>query len=400
MRILSVHNRYLQRGGEDEVFEMDNALLRERGHEVDEYIEDNHATIGMNPIRLGIRTVWSRESYRHIRELLREKRYDCVHVHNFFPLISPAIYHAARAEGVGVVQTLHNYRVLCAAATFMRDGKPCEECLGRGVPLPALRHACYRGQRAPTFALAAMQTTHRVLGTWAKLVDRYIALTEFGRKKFIEGGLPADRVIVRPNIVHPDPGVGMGPQNGEYAIFVGRLSPEKGIQTLLRAWSILGAEVPLKIVGDGPLAEEVQEVTAANGDGIEWLGWRTKTEVIELMKRARFLVFPSVWYEGMPLVIAEAYAIGLPVVASRLGAMSTLVSDGTTGLHFPAGNAESLAMQVRRAWSDPELLDRMGRTARNYYESNLTADQGYRRLVQIYEEARESSHRAARQRVA
>lgn len=396
MRILSVHNRYLQRGGEDEVFEMDNSLLRERGHEIDEYIEDNHATVGMNPVKLGLRTVWSAESYRRVRDQLRRKRYDCIHVHNFFPLISPAIYAAARSEGVGVVQTLHNYRVLCAAATFMRDGKPCEECLGRAVPWPALRYACYRGQRSATFALAAMQTGHRAIGTWARGVDRYIVMTEFARGKFIEGGIPAERLVVRPNLVHPDPGIGPGAQHGKYILFVGRLTPEKGIDTLLRAWSDLQREIPLKIVGDGPLAEMVQAATAASGGGIEWLGHRSKAEAIEYMKGARALVFPSIWYETFGLVVFEAYAAGVPVIASDLGVMTELVRDRQTGLHFPAGDSDALAAQVRWAWSNPDRIAQMGHTARRLYDSDFTAEQGYRQLVRIYEEARESGQRAAR----
>src|SRR5690606_36035315 len=234
LTVLMVHNRYLQRGGEDVAFETDCRLLREAGDTVDVYEEDNRRVEALGKARSAARAVWSVETYRRIRDRLRRTRYDCVHVHNFFPLVSPAVYHAARAEGVAVIQTLHNFRLVCPKATLFRDGRVCEDCVGRRVPWPAILHSCYRGSRGATLAVSAMIVAHRMLRTWRSAVHAYIALTEFGRAKFVEAGLPADRIVVRPNCVHPDPGV--GGHEGGFVLYVGRLSEEKGIRVLLDAW--------------------------------------------------------------------------------------------------------------------------------------------------------------------
>lgn len=390
LKILVVHNRYLIRGGEDVGFETDARLLRERGHTVDEYVADNRRVAELGRLRSGFRTIWSPESYGTIRRRLREGRYDCVHVHNFFPLISPAVYHAARAEGVPVVQTLHNFRLLCPGATFFREGRICEECLGKAVPWPGVVHRCYRGSRFGTAAVAGMLSTHRALGTWRAAVDAYIVFTEFHRRKFIEGGLPADRIFVRPNMVHPDPGVGR--HTGDYALYVGRLSEEKGIEVLCEAWRLIGGEIPLKIVGDGPLSDRVVEL-AEDLPGVTYLGRQSQDAVLELMREARCLVFPSVWYEGMPLTILEAYAVGLPVIAPDLGVMSTLVEDGRTGLHFEPSSASSLAERIREVWTDRELAARLSSGARQAFERNHTSERNYEALMSIYEEA---SRRAGR----
>jgi glycosyltransferase involved in cell wall biosynthesis len=280
--VLVAHNRYQQRGGEDESTSLEIALLRSRGHKVTEFIEDNARISDLSLSRVAVRTVWSRESYRRLRCLIREQRPDVVHVQNFFPLISPAVYYAARAEGVPVVQTLRNYRLLCANGLFFRDGHVCEDCLGKTLPWPGVVHACYRESRAGTVPVAAMISIHRALRTWTRMVDVYITLTEFARQKFPEGGLPAKRIVTKPNFVHPDPGPGEG--QGGYAMFVGRLSSEKGVGTLLEAWERLGGRIPLKVVGDGPLASRMIEASR-KPLGIEWLGRRPLEEVYARMGR-------------------------------------------------------------------------------------------------------------------
>jgi len=230
--------------------------------------------------------------------------------------------------------------------------------------------------------LATMQSVHRARGTWKERVNVYIALTEFARHKFIEAGLPADKIVLKPNFLFPDPG--LQEMNGDYALFVGRLSPEKGISTMLAAWQTLGSQIPLKIVGDGPLADEVA-TAESQIPGVEWLGRQPQEEVQKLMQNARMLVFPSVWYEGFPMVIVEAYAVGLPVVASNLGSLSSLVDPGRTGIHFRPGDPEDLAAQVEWAVTHPEKLGQMGREARREFEANYTAEANYRRLIEIYE---------------
>lgn len=341
----------------------------------------------MSKLALAKATVWNRQVQAELRELIRQHHIEIIHVHNSLPLVSPAAYYAARAEGAAVVQTLHNYRLLCPAATLYRHGQICQKCLGRKVAWPGVLHGCYQASRATTAAVAGMLAVHGAMGTWANLVDRYIALTEFGRRKFVEGGLPETRIMVKPNFVYPDPGPGTG--DGKYAIFAGRLTPEKGIQTLLKAWQALGPHLPLKIVGDGPLGPEVREAAAGN-PAIQWLGRRPQAEVHALIGQAMFLVFPSEWYETFGLVAIEAFAKGTPVVASAIGALEELVDHGQTGLHFRPGDAGDLAAKVRQLLDDPSTLTPMRHNARATFQSQYTADRNYRMIRGIYEVALQS----------
>lgn len=386
MRILLVHNRYSNRAGEDAVFERESTLLGQHGHQVTEYSDHNRRVAQMNRVHLALKATWSREAYQDLLSLIRESRPNIVHFHNTFPLISPSGYYACRSANVPVVQTLHNYRLLCPAATFFRNGGPCEDCMGKNPPWPGAIHGCYQGSRLATGAVGAMLFFHRVLRTWRKHVNVFIAPTEFARGKFTEGGIPESKLIVKPNFVHPDPGIGQG--KGSYVLFAGRLSQEKGVLTLLRALSLLEG-VRLMIVGDGPLRGHVQALVGKSKPGsIEFLGRQSRTNLFRLMRAARFLVFPSEWYETFGLVMVEAFACGLPVIASRLGAMAELVDDGRTGLLFRAGDSQDLGAKIEWAWTHPAQMDAMGREARKEYEGKYTAERNYRLLMKIYELAR------------
>jgi glycosyltransferase involved in cell wall biosynthesis len=382
MRVLLVHNYYQQAGGEEQVFMAEGALLEAHGHRVVRYTSQNDRVTGMSRAALAKNTVWNQTTYRDLRTLIRKERPQVAHFHNTFPLISPAAYYAARAEGVPTVQTLHNYRLLCPNALFFREGRPCEDCVGQAVPWPGVIHACYRGSHLSSAGVAAMLTAHRAMGTWVRAVGAYITLTEYTRRKFIQGGLPAEKIVVKPNFVYPDPGPGAG--RGMYALFVGRLSREKGVDTLLSAWSTLKEKIPLRIVGDGPLGPKVA-AAAQRFTEVEWLGRQTRNQVLTSMKEARVLIFPSVWYEGFPTVIAEAYAAGLPVIASNLGNMSTLIDHGRTGLHFHPDDPKDLAARVEWASSHPAQLDRMREEARAEYEAKYTAKRNYELLGAIYQ---------------
>ncbi|PYX03867.1 MAG: glycosyl transferase family 1, partial [Acidobacteria bacterium] len=250
MKVLVAHNSYQHAGGEDAVFDNEARLLRQSGHEVREYLDDNHRIAEFSSTRLGIETLWSRSSYKKLSAVLAEFRPNVVHFHNTFPLISPSVYYAARNHSVPVVQTLHNYRLFCPAAAFFRDGKVCEDCLDKSR-WQAVRHACYRQSRSASSAVAAMLSFHHWYGTWKNLVNCYIALSEFSRAKFIEAGLPPEKIVVKPNFVLPDPGV--GPGSREYAVFLGRLSEEKGLRTLVQAWAHVNRNCPLRVIGEGPL---------------------------------------------------------------------------------------------------------------------------------------------------
>lgn len=385
LRILLVHNRYQQAGGEDHVFSMEGALLEKHGHEVTRLVEDNQRIRQDGIISIALGTIWNHATYRNMGRLLRLWRPHVVHVHNTFPLLSPSVYHVVKRSGVPVVQTLHNYRLLCLNALLHRSGQPCDDCMGKFVPWLGIVHRCYRDSYAGSAVVAAMLVTHRFLKTWHNLIDVYIALTEVARQQFIRAGLPGEKIVVKPNFVAPDPGERNPEHVGDYALFVGRLSAEKGVKTLLKAWRLVH-DVPLKIVGDGPLREDVLVQIRQNRweDRVEWLGRRSRAEVFQLMKEARVLIVPSEWYESFPLTIVEAFASGLPVIGSRIGAIQEVVQDGRTGLHFNPGDPADLAAKIAWAYSHPVQLKEMGREARREFEVNYTAERNYELLMDIY----------------
>jgi len=364
------------------VYETERDLLRAHGHYVIEYRRSNQEIERyscFDRVMLGPRTVWSAASKRQFAELLRRVKPDLVHVHNTFVVISPSIYSACREQGVPVVQTLHNYRMLCPAAASFRDGKVCHDCdahLAYGVA-----RGCYRNSRTSTAAVAAMLAWHRFTGTYSTQVDRYIALTEFARSRFVAGGLQAEKVVVKPNCVHADPGERSG--DGSYALFVGRLEMEKGVKTLLAAWRKVGRDVPLVVAGTGALKDEVRDATDSM-PAAKYLGQIPSDELFEVMKRARFVVLPSLCYENFPVTVVEAYACGVPVVASELGAMKEVVVHGRTGLLFRPGDAEDLAAKVSFAWNNSGYLARLGRFARQEYELKYTSERNHAALIRIY----------------
>lgn len=392
MRILVVHNHYQQAGGEDRVVDAETELLRKHGHEVVLYTDDNDRIAGMGKAKTAIETIWSRESYTKLTAVIRDRAIELCHFHNTFPLISPAAYYAARRAGVPVVQTLHNYRLLCPGSLLMREGRVCETCIGRSVVWPGAAHHCYRNSYSASAITALMITTHKALGTWSQQVNRYIALGDFGRRKFIEGGLPGHRIAVKPNFVDPDPGCGTG---GDYALFVGRLSPEKGITTLLETWDEHPEFPILRIAGGGALASAVRD-SAARNPRVQWLGEIPHPQILEQMRGAQFLVCPSTWYECFPLVIVEAYASGLPVIASDLGALAELITPEYTGLLFKPGNSEDLAAKTRWITAHTDRLKIMRRNARAEYETRYTADRNYQILTSIYDQALEEVQADAR----
>jgi glycosyltransferase involved in cell wall biosynthesis len=302
---------------------------------------------------------------------------DVVHVHNFFPLLSPGIHAAARAAGCATVQTLHNYRLICANAFLMRDGAPCELCV-TGSPYRAVRFACYRDSRVGTLAVARMIDHHRRAGTWRRDVDRFVALTPFARGRFAAAGFPEEKIRIRPNGL-PDPGPPAdGPRHG--LLFVGRLSPEKGVPVLAEAAARAGLRVA--VIGEGPLAGAL-----AGHPGLDLRGALPPDAVQAAMARAAALVVPSLWYEGLPMVVAEAFAAGTPVVASRIGALAGLITDGATGLLAEPGDAADLASALTRIAGDPGSAAAMGREARAVYEREWREDVTTRTLLDIYRDA-------------
>jgi glycosyltransferase involved in cell wall biosynthesis len=389
VKVLILHNLYQIPGGEDEVVKVEQELLEAHGHSVRLFKVDNDEIAGAaGKLKTAFNAIYSRSSKQRVLKEIHQFQPNVVHVHNFFPLFSPSVYDACHEAGVPVVQTLHNYRLFCSNSYFFRNGGPCEDCLGKWFPWPAVVHGCYRDSRVGSFVVGTMQAVHRWRGTWRDRVDRYIVLSEFARHKFIEGGVPAEKISLKPNFISPDPGMGQG--SGGYALFVGRLSPEKGIDILLAAWEHLGQKIPLKILGNGPLTPVVERA-AQTIAGVEYLGRQPKDRVLALMKEASLLMFPSLWYEGLSMTILEAYAVGLPVVASNLGTMSTVVKPGRTGLHFRVGDVGDSIEKVEWAIAHPEQIDAMRQEARSQFERHYTAERNYQQLIEIYQLAGASS---------
>jgi len=383
MRILICHNFYQQPGGEDQVFAAESELLRKNGHEVQTHAVSNDAIEFQGRLKLATATIWNRSAATDIADRVRKHRAQIVHFHNTFPLLSPAVYSAARRAGAAVVQTLHNYRLVCPSANLFRDGKPCEKCLGH-LPLPGVMHACYRGSRAASAVTAAMLTIHRALGTYSHQVDAYIALTQFARDKFLAAGFDRGKIHIKPNFLDPDPGAGAG--DGRFALFVGRLTEEKGINPLLDAWKTAGNTIPLKICGDGPLVESVQHA-AKNNPSIQWLGRRPLADVIDLMGHASMLIFPSLWYEGFPRTIVESLARGTPVIASDLGSMKELIQPGRTGVLFNAGDSAALSKTVLDLCNNPSAVAAMRPFARDEFLKKYGAARNHGMILDIYRNA-------------
>jgi glycosyltransferase involved in cell wall biosynthesis len=392
LKVLLGHNTYQWPGGEDVAVDLDERLLTSRGHEVVRYVRDNDEIASYGPgerMRFAVDTVWSRRSRRDVAALLAVEKPDIAHFHNSFPLISPSAFAACRDAGVPVVLTVQNYRVACANAFLFRDGGVCEDCLHRTIKWPAVVHACYHESRPQSAVVAGMLAFHKVLKLWPRLVDAFIVVSGFGRDKLVEAGLPAKKVLVRANFSDRDPGDRPPGRDDGYALFVGRLSPEKGLATLLDAAELV-PDVPFRVAGDGPLRAFV-EAGAARCPNIELLGHRDRAGVFELMRGARVLVFPSLWYEHYPYVLLEAFASGLPVVSSALGAMNEIVGERGLGLTFPAGDAGQLADRLRWAWDHADDISIMGRAARASFEECNTAGPAYQRLMEIYDFATTSA---------
>lgn len=392
MRILTIHNQYQFAGGEDAVVRAERELLEERGHTVRTLLADNRSIQGARAkFSAALGVVYSMEGKRRVAQEIADFRPNVVHVHNFFPLFSPAIYDACQSAGVPVVQTLHNYRLACPGALFYREGAVCESCLGRSLPWPGVVRGCYRGSKAQSAAVALMLGAHAMAGTWHRRVDAFIALTRFQRAKMAQAGLPESRILVKPNFV-ADPGISPVSEAGEgaYALYVGRLSEEKGVSVLIEAYRRSGLAIPLKVIGEGPDADALRASVSEAGlnETIEFLGRRESAEIGALMRGARFLTFPSVWYEGFPMVVAEALANGLPVVTSAIGGLPEIVDDGTSGWLVPAGRPDDWADALAAAWADPQGSAARGREARRKYEALYSPDANYAQLMAIYEGVR------------
>lgn len=380
-RVLQIHTRYRQAGGEDRAVEAERALLEGAGLTVHQVIFDNtdlrESRSPLDDLRLAGSAVWSSSARRRVASAIRESRPDVVHVHNTFAAASPAVLRAAAGLAVPVVQTLHNYRAVCPAATLFRAGSPCTDCVAAPIPLPAVVHGCVRGSRLQSTVAAATITSHRILGTYSHHVSRYITLTRFQRD-MVGRALPADRIVVLPNFLEPDPGEGTQPRSG--VLYVGRLALEKGIAPLLEAARRVPAVI--SVAGGGPAAEQVERASSLGW--VARLGLLGESEVLESMARSTALVIPSLWYEGFPIVVVEAFATGTPVIASRIGSLAELIDEGVDGLLVEPGDGAALADRIRWAVDHPAEMAAMGANARRRYVERYRGPEHLNALTAVY----------------
>lgn len=381
MKILIAHNRYQGRGGEDVVFEAEASLLRDAGHHVETLTVSNQAINSLaSRVAASLSVADNAGGKQLMAEAIDRVRPDVVHVHNFFPLLSPAVFDLCRQKGVPAVVTLHNYRTICTGGMLLRDGGVCHKCLEAGH-LWGVVHRCYRDSLPGSLAAAYMIARHQRRGTWTRPGLRLIALTQFARTLFIQAGFDADRIDVKPNFITdpgaPDP---TAPRAG--LLYVGRLSREKGLGVLLEA--VAGTTASLRIAGDGP---ELEALKARAPGNVTFLGTISREEVFREMARAQALVVPSLWYEGFPMVVVEAFAHGTPVIASAIGGLAEVVKAGRTGALVPAGNAAALRHTIGDVLSGPEQAAAWGRTARATYHEQYAPGANLCLLEAIYAHA-------------
>jgi glycosyltransferase involved in cell wall biosynthesis len=379
VRILFVHNRYLYRGGEDESRALEIKMLRDHGEEVFEYSVDNSVISRPEILGIGLRSIWNTNQYEHIQSLIRKIRPDVMKVDNYFPILSPSVFEAAKSMKVTTIVSVRNYRLVCPSANLFRNGQLCTSCVDRKVAIPAIWHGCYRGSHLKSASVSASTAYAHLRGVWSDSVDGYIAVSNCVKQQLVAGGFPTEKIFVKPNFIF-DTEAGEG--SGGFALFVGRLTEEKGIRTLLNAWAKVGAAVPLKIIGEGPLQGLVEAATARN-EAIEYLGRKTLPEVLDYLGRAMFLVFPAEWLEPFGRAIAEAYSKGTPVIGAETLSIRDMIEDSHTGVLYKSGHCEDLAARVLSLAADPERLRQMRVNARQRYLRDYTEEVNYKLMAEI-----------------
>lgn len=388
MRILILHNRYQVSGGEDVAVAAEHQLLLARGHEVTLIEADNDAILGpLAKARTALATPYNPARRRWIAREVRRTGAQLVHVHNVFPRFSLSVLDGAADAGAGVVQTLHNYRSICANGLLLRDGIICEACVGR-VGWPAIRHGCYRGSRAGSAAVVAMQQAARRGKIWDRAGRRLIALTEFARDKLVSGGLPAERIVVKPNFID----IAAPPATRDKRagiLFVGRLSREKGVDTLVDAARQL-PHIAFTVIGSGPDEERLRAAAPSN---VTFAGALPNVEARTAMARASALVMPSIWYEGFPMTVLEAFAAGTPVIAARIGSLPEIVAEGA-GLLFVPGDPSSLSAAITQLLSDASATAHMGRAGQERASTLYGPSANAMQLEAIYKSVLDERPRA------
>ncbi len=381
MKILLIHNQYQHRGGEDTVLESELKLLEKMGETVETLLfnnDDINSTI--SKIKFGLYSFYNPNSSRLLKEKINTFQPDIIHVHNFFPIASPSLFYVANDKKIPIVMTLHNYRLLCPNAMFFREGQVCENCISKSFALDGVIHGCYRDSKLQTLFLASMTWFHKKNGTWQNRIDKYIALTHFAKNKFLDSSLKLNdsKIEIKPNFVVDH---GFELEKEEYCLFVGRLSKEKGIDILLNAFQ--GSTRKLMIIGTGPMLETVEEYSKKY-DNIEYLGFQSIDFIIGKLKKAKALIFTSIWYEGMPMTILESFSTGTPVLCGDIGGPAEIVDNERTGLLYKAGDNVELQSKIEKLYNEPELHTALCKNARKEFEEKYSEEKNYTQLISIY----------------
>lgn len=379
-RILMLHNAYQTRGGEDESADDECRVLREAGHHVT-FLNAHNDTIASrrDMVRTALSSVWSRDWKRRVTRILEEEQFDVLHVQNFFPQISPSVYVAAQKAGVPVVQAVRNYRLACPAATLLRNGSLCTDCVGRVAKLPAVRHRCYRASRAASATVAATTGVHKIIGTWQRQVDQYLAVSQYVADVLEDEGFAKEKITVKPCFAYHLASSHTGKTaDRRDALFVGRLSPEKGVPLLLEAWRQLApTDTKLNIIGEGTLPSNLPE-------NVKVLGKKTPEEVQRAMSQSAFVVMPGLWPEPFGRVAVEAFSQGTPVIATGIGGVADIVEDGVTGALFEPGDLNALTRHLADFIAKPQMRLGFGKAAHHSYHSRYSPANNLKRLEDIY----------------
>jgi glycosyltransferase involved in cell wall biosynthesis len=373
MRISVLHSRYLSgpASGENRVVEDEARLLREAGHRVSVW-SPSVEKLKNRPLRVGARALWSREADSELVKMLERDRAEIVHCHNLFPMLSPSVLRTGSLEAA-VVMTLHNYRLLCLPATFLRNGQICEACLGK-LPWRGVLYRCYRDSMLASGSIAASLYLHRGLRTFEH-VKLFLAVSEFLRTKHIAAGFSPERILAKPNFAWP---TRRREGAGQFFLYLGRLSPEKGLHILMKAWP--GKAGRLMVVGDGPELARLRELAPPT---VEFRGLLGPRGAVDVLSQARALVLPSLSFEGSPRTVPEAYAAGVPVLASRIGALPELVDHEVNGLLVPPGDIPSWTDAIERL-SDDREVERMGDSAWRTWREQYSPERGLAALEAAY----------------
>lgn len=384
MRLLFLHNKYLVAGGEDVSSQAEADLLRQAGHYVDYVSVDNADIIKKNFISLALNTFWSNSYYNKVEELIKRNSYDLIHVQNFFPQISPSVFYAAKKHGTKIVMSVRNYRLVCPNALMYVNGNICDKCVGLSVPYPAIRHKCYKNDVAATSVATGMMTMHNIMNTWNAKIDGFITISEFVKKQLIKGGVSSDKIHVKYNFVNA-PFIPQPIEIYNRYLYVGRLSTEKGVTNMLDAFNHPKLRnYKLTIVGDGPYMSLVQNAVA-NNSNIEYLGKLSLADTYLLMSKSKALVFPSIWHEPFGRTVVESFAVGTPVIGSKLGGVTELIQDGYNGYLFDPYNIDSIVDSIIKIDLCSEY-DILRANAKKSYEERFTAEINYQHVIKIYSE--------------